>query len=190
MKFAPAKEHGAVTIELGPNESQLPGAAPSPVFRLKKIMVPIDFSNCSRKALAYAIPLAKQFQAEIILLSVTERFPPLAEAPPFDSNLVQEEANARTKTELRKLQRELPDEVHAHVAIGIGHPHSQIVAKAKALHVDLIVISTHGRTGLRHVFMGSTAERVVRYAPCPVLVVREKEHDFLGAEAEPDAITI
>jgi nucleotide-binding universal stress UspA family protein len=55
----------------------------------------------------------------------------------------------------------------------------EIVGAAKKLESDLIVISTHGRTGLKHVFMGSVAENVVRLAPCPVLVVREHEHEFV-----------
>jgi len=64
-----------------------------------------------------------------------------------------------------------------------GEPYAQIVAAAKELGIDLIVLSTHGRTGLAHVFMDSTAEKVVRYAPCPVLIVRQQEHEFLTQDA-------
>jgi nucleotide-binding universal stress UspA family protein len=60
-----------------------------------------------------------------------------------------------------------------------GQPVQEIVRHAQEAGVDLIILSTHGRTGLRHVLMGSVAENVVRYAPCPVLVVREFEHGFL-----------
>ena len=59
-----------------------------------------------------------------------------------------------------------------------GEPHSEIVAAAEELATDLIVLSTHGRTGIAHVFLGSTAEKVVRHAGCPVLIVREREHEF------------
>jgi nucleotide-binding universal stress UspA family protein len=58
-----------------------------------------------------------------------------------------------------------------------GKPYEEIVTAAKRLEADLIIISTHGRTGLKHALLGSTTERVVRYAPCPVLVVRERERD-------------
>ena len=63
--------------------------------------------------------------------------------------------------------------------IRTGHPPNEITKTAKDLDVDLIVISTHGYTSWRHLCIGSTAERVVRTAPCPVLVVREKEHEFI-----------
>jgi nucleotide-binding universal stress UspA family protein len=62
-----------------------------------------------------------------------------------------------------------------------GTPYYEIVRAAEETNTDLIVLSTHGRTGLAHVFIGSNAERVVRHAPCPVLVVRQREHDFLSA---------
>jgi nucleotide-binding universal stress UspA family protein len=64
--------------------------------------------------------------------------------------------------------------------VRIGNPYHEIVVAAKEMNMDLIILSTHGRTGLKYVFMGSTAEHVVRYAPCPVLVVREHEHEFVS----------
>jgi nucleotide-binding universal stress UspA family protein len=63
--------------------------------------------------------------------------------------------------------------------VRLGHPYQEITDAARELKVDLIVISTHGYTGLKHVLLGSTAERIVRHAPCPVLTVREKEQDFV-----------
>jgi universal stress protein A len=61
-----------------------------------------------------------------------------------------------------------------------GVPYHEIVQAGQQFKADLIVLGTHGRTGLQHVFMGSTAERVVRHAACPVLVVREREHEFIA----------
>jgi universal stress protein A len=70
-------------------------------------------------------------------------------------------------------------QVEVQTQISMGNPYEEIVKVAKAEAVELIVIATHGYTGFKHFFMGSTAERVVRIAPCPVLVVREKEVDFV-----------
>ena len=65
--------------------------------------------------------------------------------------------------------------------VKVGIPYQEIANTAEALKTDLIVIATHGRTGLAHVLLGSTTEHLVRYAPCPVLVVREKEREFGSA---------
>ena len=69
--------------------------------------------------------------------------------------------------------------IGAEALVRAGQPYYEITTAAKELDVDLIVITTHGRTGLKHALLGSTAERVVRHAPCPVLTVREREHDFI-----------
>jgi Universal stress protein family len=70
--------------------------------------------------------------------------------------------------------------VPVNLQVRIGRPFHEIVTLAEALHIDLIIVATHGHTGLKHVFLGSTAERVIRHAPCPVLVVREKEREFVS----------
>jgi nucleotide-binding universal stress UspA family protein len=75
---------------------------------------------------------------------------------------------------------EVRGEVPADTLIRSGSPAAEIIAVAQTLPADLIVISTHGRTGLKHVVVGSVTEHVVRHAPCPVLVVRESEHEFLA----------
>jgi universal stress protein A len=67
----------------------------------------------------------------------------------------------------------------------LGTPYEEIVKVAKEMEVDLIIIATHGYTGLKHFLLGSTAERVVRLAPCPVLVVREEERDFVSQKEGP-----
>jgi nucleotide-binding universal stress UspA family protein len=76
---------------------------------------------------------------------------------------------------------EVPDEISLETLVRSGSPAVEIIDVAKRLPADLIVISTHGRTGLKHVFLGSVAEHVVRHAPCPALVVREHEHEFIAA---------
>jgi nucleotide-binding universal stress UspA family protein len=90
------------------------------------------------------------------------------------------------KRELSDWRKEVP---HAAVktAIYAGIPFREIVRAADEHNTDLIILGTQGRTGLSHLFIGSTAERVVRHAPCPVMVVREREHDFLEEEKKASA---
>jgi universal stress protein A len=149
---------------------------------LKRILVPVDFSPLSKKALQYAIKLAREFDAAVNLFHVVEpEIPPAFDgfmiAPPPISNGI----NARCANRLNKLASSVRsaglDRVEA--AIGTGLAAHEIVEAAKENEVDLIVIATHGYTGWKHFAIGSTAERVVRAAPCPVLVVREKEHEFI-----------
>lgn len=148
------------------------GAAPA--FGLKRILVPVDFSPCSEKALAYAVPFARQFGAELTLLHVVQPYPPIAEMGPVDTDVVQE-----AKQDLEKLRAQvgIPP---ACSLLRVGDPDLEILDAAKTLGIDLIILSTHGRTGLGHLLLGSTTEKVVRHAPCPVLVVREHERDFIA----------
>jgi nucleotide-binding universal stress UspA family protein len=142
-------------------------------FRGQRILVPIDFSDPSRAALRYADSLARQFGGKLILLYALE---PVA-THDFDYHpLVIEPAEATAKAErfLRQLcEREKVDASSvAQIVVRNGVAHAEITKAVKDLNADLIVIATHGRTGLKHVLLGSTAERVVRHAECPVLVVR------------------
>lgn len=151
-------------------------------FRLKKILVPTDFSDCSAKALAYALAFAKLSQAEIILLHVVEpiSYPMYgqdvaADLSGFQADLLQ----ASTEHLARFRQEKAGNYQPLRTIITEGGSYWEIVETAKSENVDLIILSTHGHTGLRHVLLGSTAERVVRHAPCPVLTVREREHEFI-----------
>lgn len=151
---------------------------PAAAIQVKRILVPIDFSGCSRKALQYALTFGEQFRAELTVVHVVPNISAESrlafDMPELQRALVQEGQE--------KLQAELESCSAAATvmkpSIKRGVPFQVIVELAQQLKVDLIVIGTHGRTGLKHVFMGSTAERVVRHAPCPVLVVREREHEF------------
>jgi len=180
MKIKPAQKPGEVVVEMRRgDESLLSGAAPGP-FRLKMILVPIDFSVCSKKALQYALPLAKQHGAAITLLYVAPK-PTYAvsEFGAVDYGAFESDMIAGGEKDLAALAaRDVPGIIPSDTVVRSGSPASEIVALAKDLPVDLIVISTHGRTGLTHVVLGSVAEHVVRYAPCPVLIVRECEHEF------------
>ena len=92
MKIKPTSKTGGVLVELGPLEEQLPVQPPRPaaVFRLKKILVPVDFSDCSKKALQYAVPFARQFGAELVLLHVVQPYPAVPEMAPVDVETIQD----------------------------------------------------------------------------------------------------
>ena len=147
----------------------------TPRFRLRRILVPIDFSKLSQAAVPWATSLAAQFDAEIVLFHVVEKFPidyllggellnhtmvPLMKQSEDDLEGMATGLSKSTGSNLSAVVRE-------------GKPFEEICRAAETLRVDLIVLTTHGYTGLKHVWLGSTAERVVRHAPCPVLVVRE-----------------
>jgi nucleotide-binding universal stress UspA family protein len=154
--------------------------APSRNIRLKKMLVPTDFSERSQKALKYALQFAKQFKSEITLLHVVEVRFAGSEAGVVD--LIQLESDLREsgKIQLEQLARNVASEmVKIRTEIRIGIPYMEITEMADEKKIDMLVVSTHGYTGLKHVFMGSTAERIIRHAPCPVLTVRLEEHEFI-----------
>jgi universal stress protein A len=180
MKIKPANKRRGVLLELGPNEAQLPAET---LFQLKRILVPVDFSECSRKALAYAVPFAKQFGAEIVLAHVVQPYIPVPEAGAVDTTAILAQMRESGKSELEKLRLSISDDVKIKTLLRVGHPAQEIVKAAEELDVDLILLSTHGRTGLGRVFFGSVAEHITRYARCPVLTVREREHEFVDVPA-------
>ncbi|MDQ3198721.1 MAG: universal stress protein [Verrucomicrobiota bacterium] len=150
-------------------------------LHLKKILVPTDFSDPSENAIRYALCLAKHFDAEITLLTVMET-KSIGGAVAVSALLADSAAERKAaKTKLRALsslvQMEERPEIKTSIRTGVAA--GEIVAEAKKLKTDLIVIATHGYTGWKHACLGSTAEHVVRTAPCPVFVVREKEHEFI-----------
>ena len=138
------------------------------------ILAPTDFSDSSKKALSDAIELARTFGATLSLLHVLEPSPYLGEftLPTMGEELLGDLDRQASAA----LAQVLPDAQEATVevtrAVAIGSPSQKIVETAEAEHVDLILITTHGRTGLSHLLIGSVAERVVRTAPCPVLTIR------------------
>jgi nucleotide-binding universal stress UspA family protein len=140
------------------------------------ILVPTDFSEYADYALDYAIELAKKLQAHLTFLHVIH-LTPLVMGDIGISGLVpyleeiETDAQQRMQTLLNRVHQE---GLQGETAIVQGVPFQAIVDTAENQNIDLIVMGTHGRTGLTHVLMGSVAERVVRMAPCPVLVTRGK----------------
>lgn len=144
--------------------------------RAMRILVPIDFSIYSWETLRYAIGMRELLEPVLVLLYV---LPPVDDSlslfGPLDSG--QEDRESRALERLRKevephLPETDPPEVHYRVSSGI--PFKEICRAADAEKVEMILIGTHGRTGLSHLLIGSTAERVVQHASCPVLSIRPK----------------
>ena len=144
---------------------------------IHSILLPTDFSECGNYALSYAASLARTFHASIICVNVIEPIVPTVGysgmTEPFP--LRTSPNNSRTSAE-----RELPKLAECEECAGLnveelvvhGEAASEIVRVARERNVDLIVIASHGRTGLGRILFGSTAEAVVRHASCPVLVVK------------------
>jgi len=143
-------------------------------FRIKTILVPVDFSNCSREGLRYAIAFATEFGAQIILVHATYLgYVYSSEGTAiYDIPGLQKAARKTAERKMRELVRSVNfGAVKYQTAFTDGSPVSDICAFAKDRDVDLIITSTHGFTGFTHVLIGSIAEQVVRHAPCSVLVV-------------------
>jgi universal stress protein A len=148
---------------------------------IRKILAPTDFSPASAKALKYALRFAYAFGSELTLLHVLEPAisPTIAGLPASPAFSEEEMADAQEGLCALVNSARATGVVGARSTIRTGVATHEIVEAAKELDVDLIVIATHGYTGWKHFAIGSTAARVARAAPCPVFVVREKEHDFL-----------
>jgi nucleotide-binding universal stress UspA family protein len=144
---------------------------------LKRILVPIDFSKTSKLALPWAALVAAEFNAELILLHVVETFP-------ADYLLGRELLNEtitplikERESDLGWISKSLSKSTGLKVSavVRTGKPFKEICSAAQKLGADLITLTTRGHTGLKRVWLGSTAERVVRHAVCPVLAIRERE---------------
>jgi nucleotide-binding universal stress UspA family protein len=140
----------------------------------RKILVPIDFSECSIKGLDYAKALAKQFGSTLVLLHSVQLdyYVAADEYARYDFPLLLDQRTKAATAQLRDLVRKTNWEgLKIETALEVGHAGQQICYRAQDRHVDLIVTSTHGTTGLKHILLGSTAEYVIRHGHCPVLVV-------------------
>ena len=135
---------------------------------ITRILVPTDFSRPSEQALAYARSLAQRFGASLHLLHVVNR-PLLAEGLAAEAFI--DESSDMVEVAQQRLRKRAPDAASANVVF--GYAAKSIVQHASQLGVDLIVMGSHGRTGIAHILLGSVAEAVVRTAPCPVLTVRD-----------------
>ena len=151
------------------------------MIKIERILYPTDFSDYCSHARPYAIDLAKTFEAKVTLMHVvpTELYPAsFAFSVDLQDlyNGLEEPAQKRIEELLKTFQ---DAGVDAESLTEIGSPFVNIVDAASRLNVDLIIMATHGWGAIKHMLLGSTAERVVRKAPCPVLTIRHPEHEFV-----------
>ena len=151
--------------------------------RFSRILVPIDFSRPSLKAIPYALAISRQFGADVHLLHVTDSSqqpPPSLLTLPV---LPQAEWNKRFMKRLQALARKYRTDGNVSaLEPRTGTAYEEICAVARELKADLIVVATHGYTGYKRMFLGSTAERVAQHSPCPVLVVRQHIRGSNGSD--------
>jgi nucleotide-binding universal stress UspA family protein len=153
----------------------------------RKILVPVDFSDCSMKGLEYAKKLAREFRAKLILLHsiALQYYVASDEYARYDLPLLLDQIDEAAKQQMRDLVQQTNwNGVEVQTSIEIGHAGQQICAEATERNAGLSAISTHGRTGFKHVLLGSTAEYVVRHASCPVLVVTSHERALPNSAVE------
>lgn len=151
-----------------------------------KIVAATDFSEDSNLALTYAQELAQKFSAEVVLLHVDQPLAPVMMTPELGPAMdvgamgrIAEEQRMLAQKELDKTAGTLRGAgLKVKVLLKVGSPFLEILHTAQSEGADLIVLGTHGRTGLAHVLMGSCAERVVQKAPCPVLTIRHPDRKF------------
>jgi len=156
-------------------------------FTLERILWPTDFSELSLKAGRYAYALARHFGAQLHVVHV---IPPIMTADfsvALPATLPVTAADPETIQACRKgLQRIITERLQAtddvQQEVLFGNAWSAVCEYAAAHQIELIVVSTHGRTGLTHIVIGSTAERIVQHAPCPVLTVKASGRDFVAPE--------
>jgi nucleotide-binding universal stress UspA family protein len=152
--------------------------------KIKKILCPTDFSENSEHALKYALVIAELSQAEILLLHVvepisypqsTEYFEPMVNEVELTMNMAKA-FQKQLEDQVESFKKEYP---RIEGKVVSGNTFLEIIQTIRDEKIDIIVMGTHGRTGLAHVLIGSVAEKVVREAPCPVLTVKHPEHEFV-----------
>ncbi len=152
------------------------------MIALQRILVPTDFSECSGAALKYACELGREFDSRLHWLHVMQDLYiyPAGEAYiAMPTEAFEELVQATRDRMVEMLSDSDRHRFQVQLATPRGNPFVEIVRYAKDNDIDLVVIGTHGRGPIPHMLMGSVAEKVVRKAPCPVLVVRERQHEFV-----------
>jgi universal stress protein A len=145
-------------------------------MQIKTILCPIDFSEISANALEYAVFLASHHHAELLMLHVVEQLHEFEhyQILVLTPQELAEEMEKQAHEKLTKLTEQIKKTIKVETVVRQGKPFVEIIKEAKEKDMDLIVMASHGRTGVSHMLMGSVAEKVVRKANCPVLIVRDK----------------
>lgn len=147
------------------------------MFKIKNILLPTDLSSTSLSAADYAVELASQYNAKIHLLHVLEKTPPILAIRSLDLSQekilksFEEEGRKSLENAVKKIQKNRIGEVNIEPVLKKGIDYEEIVKYSKEHKIDVIVIATHGRTGILRTLLGSVAEKIIRYAKCPVLVI-------------------
>ena len=173
QSFATGTVMNELPTNVGP-ESKGTGSPHGPAIDLQCILAPVDFSPASQHGLAFAGALAERFHSRLHLLHVVE--PPVLPEWGY-AHIPQREAKLRRAAEERLSQLPLECGINPGLVVSAkvrnGEAEDEICAAAAEERADLVVLASHGLGGIQHAFFGSTAERVVRRAPCPVLTVRD-----------------
>ncbi|OPX98471.1 MAG: hypothetical protein A4E60_03049 [Syntrophorhabdus sp. PtaB.Bin047] len=146
----------------------------------KKILCPVDFSEFTKDVVAYAVDMAKQYGAELHMLHV---IPNLTYFTPYESFLTPENLVAIEKNIQNEVDRDFGKvlgkvDIDVKKAVRTGVAFVEIIDYVKSEGVDLIVMGTHGRSGIEHILIGNVAEKVVRKSPCPVMTIRPRGKEF------------
>lgn len=146
----------------------------------KKILCPLDFSEFTKEVVAYAADIAKRYRAELHVLHV---IPNLTYFTPYESFLTPENLVAIEKNIQDEVDRDFKKvlgtvDIDVRKAVRTGVAFVEIIDYAKTEGIDLIVMGTHGRSGIEHILIGNVAEKVVRKSPCPVMTIRPKGKEF------------
>jgi universal stress protein A len=156
------------------------------MLHIQTILVPTDFSEIAESALHVAQALARDHHAKIVLMSAPLPPPPVSEVyvPVGDYSGLTEETKRQLTTQARTVT-----ELTVETRVLVGPPGPSIVEIAKDCRADLIVMGTHGRSGLNRLLLGSVAEYVLRHAPCPVLTIKPATAEHMSREAETSLAT-
>jgi len=142
---------------------------------IQRLLCPTDFSASAEHMFHYALAIAARHGATVELLHVTESSA-YANDPPLEGDEAGKTLEDRLRAQLREIAESADTDVLIETALLVGIPYVKIVNHAKTWPADLIVIGTHGRTGMKHLLIGSVAEKVVRSSPCPVCTVRHPDY--------------
>ncbi len=149
------------------------------MFKIKNILLPTDFSKLSISVSDYAVDLAEQNSAKLHILHVLEKKPPILTIRSLDLSeekiikTIEQDAKSNLDKVVEKVKKNKNIEIEAAIRKGIDY--EEIIKYAEKLKIDLIVIATHGRTGILHTLLGSVAEKVIRYSKTPVFVCKPKK---------------
>ena len=148
----------------------------------KKILFPTDFSVASDYAMSYAISMAKRYKAKFFLLHVVDTTYDISGfyIPHISAEKLMQEMEDAAEKKLTNIRSAISRRIKTcEIVVKSGIPHKEILKFAKDKGIDMIIMGTHGKAGLDHLLFGSTTERVLRQASCPVLTIRPPKDMFL-----------